>query len=239
MPETTATEQLDPQTIELAPGTPTEDKKTGIIYRHQSFDQFILNEARACYFPMGIKAGEVILDIGAHIGVFAARARLEQPDCTILSVEPQSDNFNILQLNSDKFGFDVLQAAVVPDRLNGKDIQLYVNTKKNNALHSTVPVRGRVTETVKGVSLTSLFEASNVDVLKVDCEGGEYEFDWQAALAVKKPRKIIMELHLTHKGHREEAPKLVALIQSLGYTPTKVPVFGEKNWTTIAAWELA
>lgn len=222
-----------------------EDTKTGIFHRASTFDLFILNESRG-YFPMGLTRKDVLLDLGGHIGTVASRAKLECPECFVVSVEAQKDNFKVLEQNAVKFGFISELRAVVSSDQHEKDIPLYVNKKKNNALHSTVAVRGRPTEIVSGYGLKELFAdvkhaSGEVTILKVDVEGAEFELPWADVLP-GKVRKIVIEFHLQGKSaagrpRRQLATEAVNYFTTLGFTPTRPPVFTEKNWTTLAVFE--
>lgn len=209
------------------------DAKSGILYRENSFDSWIVNESRS-YFPAGILSSDVVLDIGAHIGCFSARARMEAPTCQILAVEPEQTNFEVLQENAAKFSIDSIRAAVVGTVTTPK-ISLFVNQKKNNALHSTVPVRGRPTQEVDTQSFSVLLEKIEPTVVKIDIEGAEYDFNY-SLLSSTKVRLVIMELHLTKKGFPEKAREVVAQLSASGFTAVKVPSFEGKRWTTIGTW---
>jgi len=211
------------------------DSQTGIIFRETTFDEFILKESKA-YFPVGILPTDRILDVGAHIGTFACRAKIECPKCELASVEPEASNFAALEQNAEKFGFDALRGAVVSDELEGTKVQIYVNGKKNNALHTLVEVRGRECQEVDGIGFSKILGAWEPTIVKCDIEGGEYSFPWEKLANFPAVRMVIMELHLTHKGHRDEAPRLVQKIKDCGFVATKEPKIGEKNWTTIAVF---
>ena len=217
-------------------GEHMKDEKTGIVFREGTFDQWILNETRS-YFPLGITTNDAILDLGGHIGCFASRAMLEKPFTPLLSIEAEKSNYDILMSNASQFSFSAQHLAVVDDSMDGAPVKLFVNKLKNNALHSVVPVRGRDEQTVTGRGLGRLIGMFGPTIIKCDIEGGEYSLPWEVlGHSTSKVRLVVMELHLTHKGHREESLRLIERMHALGFKQSKAPKVGEKNWTTLATW---
>ncbi|MEM0985406.1 MAG: FkbM family methyltransferase [Pseudomonadota bacterium] len=51
-----------------------------------------MNDGRVEFAVIGhlVRPGSVVLDVGAHVGVFARRFSELQPDCTVVAFEPQS-----------------------------------------------------------------------------------------------------------------------------------------------------
>jgi FkbM family methyltransferase len=212
-----------------------EDKKTGILYRDQTFDKWIVNESK-CYVTAGLVDTDVVADIGGHIGATASRFRLENKNCQIISFEPEKSNFEVLQQNAAKFNFEAINAAIVSDDLNEKNISLFVNTKKNNALHSVVSVRGRPTQDVYGLGFSAMLSDINPTVLKIDIESGEFFLPFQNIHGTRV-RMIIMELHLLGKDHLRLSQELTSKIQDvLGFKPVLAPKVDGKRWTTLGKW---
>jgi FkbM family methyltransferase len=210
------------------------DHKTGILYRPDTFDAWIINESKS-YFPLGLKEDDTILDLGGHIGAFAVRARIEKW-VKIVSIEAEQTNYSILACNAYKFNFTAIYGAIVDDKLDGQPIKVYVNTLKNNALHSIVPVRGRVEQTTAGIGFKRLLKGLDPTIIKCDIEGGEYGLCWND-IRNTNVRIVIMELHLTHKGHREAAPGICLVLEDMGFKAVRAPRIGAKNWTTLGRFE--
>jgi len=203
-----------------------------IAYREGTFDEWILNETKS-YFPLGLTDNDRVLDLGGHIGCFASRALLEKPGILLWSFEAEKSNFEVLELNANYFKFGAFYRAVVPDELEGHDIKIYVNDKTNNALHSTIPTRGRSEQVVKGISLGSILKDLKPTIIKCDIEGSEYHLPWKLNPEV---RYVVMELHLTKPGHRGLAKTTLDIFSDNGFELVNTPRIGEKNWTTIAKW---
>jgi FkbM family methyltransferase len=212
------------------------DAQTGIIHRENTFDVWIIGESRN-YFPLGLTSEDVVLDLGGHIGAFAVRAMLECPGITLSAIEAEKSNFDVLQVNATKFGFDANHGAIVADDLDGQPITLYVNNQKNNAAHSILPTRGRSEQATTGIGFTSVLAEFKPTVIKCDIEGGEFLLPWAVVAQAPQIRLVIMELHLLKKGHRDMARGIMAKFLEWGFTCVREPKITEKNWTTLAYWK--
>jgi FkbM family methyltransferase len=211
------------------------DAQTGIAHRENTFDAWIVNESRN-YFPLGLREDDIVLDLGGHIGAFAARAMLEQPKIALSSVEAETSNFEVLKQNAEKFQFDAVNRAIVDDDLHEKDVTLYINEKKNNATHTLLQTRGRSSQTVQGIGWSVAMEIMQPTVIKCDIEGGEFLLPWAKLREATQVRLVVIELHLVKRGHRDKAKELVELFRTLNFTCAREPRIGEKNWTTLAIW---
>lgn len=205
------------------------------LYRPDAYDDYIVRE-QGSYGRLGIEPGESALDIGAQIGAFA-RWAWEQGAGKVTCVEPEPDNLELLRRNTEGFDVRILAGAAI-----GRDdtqVDLFVNEKKNQGLHSTEHVRGRAAIRVPAFRFSRLLGRYRPRVLKVDIEGAEYNLDWITALHEKwKPRMIAVELHLQGTARRSKlAPQLMETIRLAGYhqlTPREVP---PTSWTTLAFFQ--
>lgn len=169
-----------------------------------------------------INKGDTVVDIGANIGVFAVTAaKLVGPHGRVIAIEPNTETVARLQRNITINGLSnlaVYEAAVTGEP---RPVTLYTGEK---SLFSTImtevdgrSVSGKLEE-VQGLSLTEILareQLEHVDLLKVDCEGGEYEiFDTTDPVLWTRVRKIVMETHQV--GDRQPA-ELLNKLRSLGY----------------------
>ncbi len=99
-----------------APGTVTLRNLNGvdIVYRSGTTDEAVLEEeyAAARFFPEGFEPAPdaTILDVGAHIGVFAALIARRVPQGAVHALEPSLENFGLLQQNLRNNGADNVTA---------------------------------------------------------------------------------------------------------------------------------
>ncbi len=144
-------------------------KYDGLMARPE--DALIFREVRDDNDYRGlIQPGDRVLDLGAHIGVFAKWA-LDQGAAAVLCLEPQPDNFAYLKENVNQLGARAtcLELAV------GNRASIRIYGYGMNA--GIIPRRGRHMYEVPAVSLGSLLggnEQTRFNVMKMDIEGGEF-----------------------------------------------------------------
>lgn len=136
-------------------------------------------------------AGTVILDIGGHIGVFAALAATRWPHAKIISIEPFYENFRIHTLNTIAFS----NVRPVLGAIVGKDAGHAVAI--DNIQHEAA--RRVVTDgvlPVLGLSAQEILAACGDGklIIKTDCEGMETTI-LRELLPLRKPVRIVGEWH--------------------------------------------
>jgi FkbM family methyltransferase len=158
---------------------------------------------------------ETVVDIGANIGLFSIRvAPLAR---RIVAVEPLPDHFKILQSNLSPFR----HAVAVSKALSGRSGPLDLWVSPNPGGHSILPdlAKGSGSLRVEAITLRELFAEQSIDrcdLLKVDCEGAEYE----SLAAVPddlwpRIRRIHMEFHQGPPGW--DGSKLAEFLRGRGY----------------------
>jgi FkbM family methyltransferase len=179
-----------------------------------------------CYrlSELQVESGEVIVDIGAHVGVFAACAARRYPQARVLAVEPSPRALPFLRRNITANA--LRNAAVVPlacgDRCGaatlyrrGPDMMSTLYAAPGTANGSSVQV----------ATLDRLFEDHAVErcaLLKLDCEGAEYDILLGAGKAtLQRVARISMECHLNRADH--EPAELEHFLRSSGFDVHTVP----------------
>lgn len=123
-----------------------------------------------------VRRGDVVLDIGAHIGYYSLIfARLVGSEGRVFAFEPDPDNFALLNKNVRINGYRnvTLVRKAVADR-TGK-VRLYVS-EENNGDHRTYDSKdGRKSIEVKCVQLDEYFRdyGERIDFIKMDIQGAE------------------------------------------------------------------
>ena len=112
-----------------------------------------------------------IADIGANVGIFAIAARIAFPHAEIHCYEPNVDNIPHLNNQAESLGLKTFEEAV--SNIDG------TCSLSKSTIHDT---SARITNLECGeIPLTSLhkvlyrFESQQIDLLKLDCEGSEFE----------------------------------------------------------------
>ncbi|MFN6380047.1 MAG: FkbM family methyltransferase [Flavobacteriales bacterium] len=154
----------------------------------------------ADYFPFYKKA--IIVDIGAHKGYFTLFASLNSDkQSTIISIEPVESNYKLLEQNILRQGVEnvqVMKAAIA--HFDGQ-LDIHLSQDTNHSLIKNNPLSGETNaiEKVKAITLDSLvsqFQLGEIDFLKMDCEGAEYDILFNVSDETLKKIKILsMEFH--------------------------------------------
>lgn len=199
--------------------------------REDSIDDFVINEP--CYDKVSYSKDQVWLDIGANIGAFCVK--FADKVSTILAVEPESDNFVLLNKNlaeNNITNVKVLKAAVVGN--NDTKRSFYVNTKKNKGLHSLIKIGGRSEITVDCVNINKILTSFPVTAIKVDTEGGEVEI-LDNIENYSNIKEIIMEYHFTVLKDMDHSiyDRLISKLQSFGFKLISKPPVPFKSKTAI------
>jgi len=159
--------------------------------RHVIFEIFI-----EMSYPMEIKYGSVIVDIGAHIGCFtihAARSAVK-----VFSYEPFPGNFNVLISNLKLNHISNVNAfSVAVSGKRGTHNLFIPDNKSYSGRYSLYPNHGARGIEIKGITLEDVFVENNIhriDLLKLDCEGAGYEILYNAnAQTLSKIQAIMVE----------------------------------------------
>lgn len=155
--------------------------------------------------------GAAVVDIGANIGLFAAWIAEHFPACQIVAVEPLPLNANIMRQNLKAFTqVNCVEAAVTSN--SSEPISFFSNndgefTDSATTIEGLFENKKRIT--VPAVPLAEVLAMVDgpIGVLKIDCEGSEYDilFNSDPAL-LKRVQCVIVETHeLATPGHNTAA----------------------------------
>lgn len=148
----------------------------------QNLDLNVYNEVIVgdCYLMsliQNVYCPAVIVDIGAHIGTFSVLARKMWPDASIIAVEPEPENVELLTANLCKYNnMQIVDGAVV--YTEGKVLYIGKTATGGNYMYDQAAKYNqelyyKADYMVKSFKLREI--TPQVDCLKMDCEGGEYE----------------------------------------------------------------
>ena len=175
--------------------------------------------------PQGeIRSGDIVIDIGAHMGYFSLYAANKGAE--VFAFEAFPEHCRHIKDHALQNGRVVRVFNEAISDMMG-DMNFYI--AKNNGCNSLY----RKTDekiTVRGVTLKHIFEREQLDhcdYLKVDCEGAEYGILMTLPDEVlSKIRRIVLEYHFGPEfGQPKEKPKqLKSFLEQKGYRVEDVPV---------------
>lgn len=162
-----------------------------------------------------LEPGDVVIDIGAHVGAFACFVAKKHPGVRVVAFEPVPANFESLAANVRANGL----RNVVPVNLavtgDGRDVELMVDLARNSGGGSAQQRPARLAthsyHTVPSTTLDAILEEhapGGCKLLKIDCEGSEHEI-LHASRRLGSVAYVRGEFHvngrLREQGHSVEA----------------------------------
>jgi len=182
----------------------------------------------------------IIIDIGANIGIFSIYTVQNLKNTIIYAFEPEATNFRILTENIKINNFEEkiipFQKAICK---NNKDKKLYLNTSPQ---HSILPCFNSLHKkskyiSVKSTTLQQIFKDNKIqkcDLCKIDAEGAEYEILYNMPIKyLSKIKNLIIEYHnITYlESHNGKTLKRYLLKQGF-----RVTLLADVNESTGMLW---
>jgi FkbM family methyltransferase len=188
-----------------------------IVVRPFKFDRYIIDEIflEHAYFPSRFynKDGDVVVDVGAHIGVFTVYSA-KKADCTVYSYEPRPDNFDLLKenvsLNKIEPCVKIFQFAV--GGVSGS-LEFCMDAEGLGQIGGSNGDK----IFVRTVTLKEILDSNNllkVDFLKIDVEGEELE------MLLNFPKEYFPRIEkIAMESHTETiTSKLTSYLSSNGFS---------------------
>jgi FkbM family methyltransferase len=210
------------------PGEPAEVQlRNGCVFRVRSFmDLWIIKETcldrdyERDLPPFG--KDWTIMDIGAGLGDFSICAACGNPRRRIAAFEPFAESFRLLEENLRLNGIGNVRPF--PCAVGARSGPMLLQTATGVAVrHSTASAGGNgspATVSVDGITLAQALRKAGFDrcdLLKVDCEGGEFEIFLPAASeTLRRIDRIVMEYHDGCTPHSHD--ELAEFLRKHGFT---------------------
>ncbi len=140
-----------------------------------------------------------IIDGGANIGCASVYFSIHFPKAEILAIEPEKNNFSLLQKNTKAYkNIQCIQAAIW-----NKNEKLSLSNPEGGAAEFMFENKSLNNDMVNGMTIQYLINLKNwdeVDIVKLDIEGAEKEVFFAEDLSwLKKIKLLIIELHDRYK----------------------------------------
>ena len=171
---------------------------------------------------------ESILDVGSNLGFFSLAARSQFPAARIHSYEPNPLLQSHLLSNTSGLSIEVHPEAIGAT-------EGWINMKSEGAASLFGQAIASDTGKIRKTTIDSAIEriGGSVDLLKLDCEGGEWElFDhWEIW---KRINRLTMEYHLWAKPQVDLA-EVVKMVRSFGFRISHLAESRELKWGILHA----
>lgn len=215
------------------------DSGLTIYLRHRTRDVYIFKEVfeigsgATSYDPpwrvagvLDAKAAPVVLDIGGNIGLFGAYMLGRWPRATIRSFEPDPTNLPIIRRVVSSNGLQH-SWTVVPVAVANREVDLpFVSGLFAESQLAGIPEartrhpKAAVLDDGATISVhaVDLFDQDHdVDLLKMDIEGGEWSILTDPRLGTLKARAIVLEWHATGCPVADPRMAAIELLGAAGY----------------------
>jgi len=144
-----------------------------------------------------IKPNDVVIDVGAHIGLFTIYASQFCTNGKIYSFEPFVDNYELLLENITLNNLDNVKSFNQAISNSNEPIKLFLNDDESG--HSMFSQSSK-SIIVDSISLQKFFDENQIkhcNFLKLDCEGAEYEIIKNLPFEYfQKIDKLVIEYHM-------------------------------------------
>lgn len=181
----------------------------GVVSDSEIIDEVIISD------QYKIKENSVgyqnVVDIGGQIGTFVISFVHKYPKTKIVVYEPDASNFIQLKKNIaiNKLGRRIKTEKIAVTDRKGV-VKLFTNPV-NVGGHSIFRTNNGQSNTVNTISLEDVMKTNRfkkIDLLKIDCEGGEYKILLGASkTTLQKVSNIIFELHETPETIKKYSAK--------------------------------
>lgn len=152
-------------------------------------------------FGFVVQDGWKVVDIGGGIGDYTIFAAYNHPNARVLAYEPFPESFRLLRDNLNLNHIDGVE--IFSQAVSGQKSTLQFGASSSDPLsmqtaHGMPAPAGDALQ-VTAVSLASIVNGpagGRIDLLKLDCEGAEYDILLNSApSALEKIDRIVMEYH--------------------------------------------
>jgi FkbM family methyltransferase len=176
-----------------------------------------------------------VVDIGANAGYFDLILLSKIDKARIYAYEPMPANVALFRdtIERNNLGEHIALLPMAVTGVQQGHLDLFVEDERNNTVMASVFAGFNDSNTQKisvpCISLTHIIEENNlisIDVLKIDCEGSEFDIIYNTpAELIKRATLIAVEVHDMDKNKNNIA-YFDRYLQSMGYETTHTQING-------------
>jgi FkbM family methyltransferase len=211
--------------------------------RVQNTDWYVIHEVYAKNtYDEALKGldptNSVVIDIGGFIGDFSIKAsRLARH---VYTYEPEKDNYRLLNMNVQENNIKNITARPygISDKPGSFSIYVSDTNSSCNTMYSELSKNAVSTQSIECVTLADeckKYRITNIDLLKLDCEGAEFDILMSIPDSLlTKINKIIFEYQdMVEKNKTHQ--KLIQHLETHGFHSKIIDQMDNKTGT-ILAW---
>lgn len=167
-------------------------------------------------------SNDIVIDIGAHVGVVSIYIAKRFPFVKVYAYEPIPKNYEHFVMNLKANHVRNVTAHNLAVTSDGREFEMIVNFINNSGGGTghlgNMKLPNHFYYTVESVTLDSVFQKYDIDVcklLKIDCEGTEHELLWNTRFLNRieyLSGEFHINQHLAEQGHSIDS--LVKLCRS-------------------------
>jgi FkbM family methyltransferase len=208
-----------------------------VAYRPGTADKRVIDESFSndpyfrTVYEYAAKEGDVIIDVGAHIGTFGLLASSRAHGCTVHAIEASLDTYNVLRIN----------AALNPDSkivahhlaLADSDGSVTLFHESGNWGHSIVSKRSKISETTQALTLESFMAANHISrcqFIKFNCEGAEFPILLSTPRKVLERFEVMLVLYHCDLWKRNDESDLIRHLEECGMETRLVRHSKTRGW---------
>lgn len=159
----------------------------------------------------------VVLDIGGNIGAFSILAAKQNSKVRVYTYEPFEENFLLLKDNIALNGLEN-HINAFKNAIGGDTCEKIILSSGSSGVSNLYEKRGKQV-LIKMLSLKDVFLTNNIqvcDLLKIDCEGAEYEILYSTPQEIfDRVKFICLEFH--EKFGTGKGVELKAFLEKKGF----------------------
>jgi FkbM family methyltransferase len=136
---------------------------------------------------------KVITDIGANIGMAALYFTIHYPLAKVICIEPDEENYAILQKNCTPYPHIKTMQAAIAEK-DGWVRMRKALLQYNNSVVPTINEKNAI-PAITMQTLFSVFEITDIDLVKIDIEGAEEAIFAAGNTWLKNINHLVIEIH--------------------------------------------
>lgn len=223
------------------------DRQPPAGFHYRDVDRYVVDDVfkRQTYRRLAIQPGDVVLDLGAHVGAFTTWA-LQRGAGLVVAVEMVPGTVELLRANhGDDPRVVILDGAVV-GRSDVVEVQAWTRGRGNpmsafTSRSTRAPRAGDQQVAVRAFGLHWLLVHFGPRLVKFDIETAEYEVITPNAglLAACGVRALVGEHHVGTAADVERAQELHAALTLAGYEASRPAPEKPSGWGTVIDYALS